>query len=225
MEDQANRDRGKNAKKRPFKLTRELVRLALNSGWTQDEIAEKCRTQQSIVSAWNKGAKYATESQLMPLLELFGHKLRRNSFRVYWALESTTQAKTFFRVEGKVVFTDVLFDLRSSDVYGKAPQKIAAVKLVIHHQGADKFRIVIQKRLEFKSSTQIAVSNAEDAMWSADVLDQQSNAEVIAWVDEFARSVSEKYPYSGLTLPFLFRQALLNHGFAVVDVVEYPAVW
>ena len=34
-------------KKKPFKQTRELVRLALNNGWTQIEIAKTCRTQQS----------------------------------------------------------------------------------------------------------------------------------------------------------------------------------
>ena len=133
MEDQAERDKGKNARKKPFKLTRQLIRLALNNGWTQSEIAEKCRTQQSTVSAWSKGGKYATETQLMPLLELFGHNLRRNTFRVYWALDSTTQAKTFFRVEGKVVFTEVVFDLKES--HGKAIQKLPVLKLVVHHQG------------------------------------------------------------------------------------------
>lgn len=59
MEGQAEESRGKNAKKKPFKLTRQLIRLALNDGWTQREIAEKCRVQQSIVSAWSKGAKCA----------------------------------------------------------------------------------------------------------------------------------------------------------------------
>lgn len=49
-------NKGKNAKKKPFKWTRELIKLALNDGWTQSEIAEKCRTQQSIVSAWNRGS-------------------------------------------------------------------------------------------------------------------------------------------------------------------------
>ena len=31
-------------KKKLFKQTRELVRLALNNGWTQTEIAKTCRT-------------------------------------------------------------------------------------------------------------------------------------------------------------------------------------
>ncbi|KQB54541.1 hypothetical protein AQS70_07090 [Pseudomonas endophytica] len=223
MEDQAERDKGKNARKKPFKLTRQLIRLALNNGWTQSEIAEKCRTQQSTVSAWSKGVKYATETQLMPLLELFGHKLRRNTFRVYWALDSTTQAKTFFRVEGKVVFTEVVFDLKES--HGKAIQKLPVLKLVVHHQGADRFRVVLQNRVVFNSPSQLAVSNTEDALWSSAVLDQLNSVELIDWIDGLAHDLSEKYKCFGLTLPFLLRQALLNHGFPVDGVVEYPAVW
>ena len=223
MEDQSERNKGKNAKKKPFKLTRQLIRLALNDGWTQREIAEKCRVQQSIVSAWSKGAKCATEAQLMPLLELFGHKLRRNTFRVYWALDLTTQAKTFFRVEGKAVFTEMFFELKESN--GKPPHKKPVMKLVVHHQGADRFRTVVQNRLVFDSSSQFPVSSAEDAMWSSAVLDQQSSVELIEWIDGFAHDLSEKHPCIALTLPFLLRQALLNHGFPVEGVVEYPAVW
>lgn len=222
MEDQAERSKGKNAKKKPFKLTRQLIRLSLNDGWTQREIAEKCRVQQSIVSAWSKGAKCATEAQLLPLLEIYGHKLRRNTFRVYWALDSNTQAKTFFRVEGKVVFAEVVFKLKESS--GKATQKIPVMKLIIHHQGADSFRSVVQRRLKL-DSPMLTLSSAEDAVWSSEVSDQRSCAELIDWLDGYANSLSEKYPHIGLTLPFLLRQALINHGFPVGGVVDYPAVW
>lgn len=223
MEDQTEKNKGKNSKKKPFKLTRELIRLALNNGWTQSEIAEKCRTQQSIVSAWNKGNKYATEAQLMPLLELFGHKLRRNTFRVYWALDSTTQTKTFFRVEGKVVFSGVLFERKTSPA--TTSPKTPEMKLLVHHQGADKFRVVVQRRLKFDTSSQVPLSSTEDAVWSSTILDQQNCAELIGWIDGVAHDLSETHQCFGLTLPFLLRQALLNHGFAVDGVVEYPAVW
>lgn len=223
MENQAERSEGKNAKKKPFKLTRQLIRLALNDGWTQREIAGKCRVQQSIVSAWSKGAKCATEAQLVPLLEIYGHKLERNTFRVYWALNSTTKAKTFFRVEGKVVFAEVVFELKESG--GKATQKIPVMKLIVHHQGADCFRSVVQHRLVLNSPIKLSVSSAEEAVWSSEVSDQRSSAELIDSFDGYANSLSEKHPYIGLTLPFLLRQALMNHGFPVDGVVDYPAVW
>ena len=223
MDDQAEKNKGKNAKKKPFKLTRELICLAINNGWTQSEIAEKCRTQQSIVSAWKKGNKYATEAQLIPLLELFGHKLRRNTFRVYWALDSTTQAKIFFRVEGKVMFTGVLFEHKNTQA--TASSKIPMMKLLVHHQGSDKFRVVLQHRLKFDSPSQFPLSSTEDAVWSSEISDQKNCAELIDWIDGIADDLSEKYSCFGLTLPFLLRQALLNHGFVVDGVVEYPAVW
>jgi len=223
MEDKTGRNKAKNAEKKPFKLTRELIRLAIHNGWTQSEIAASCRTQQSVVSAWNKGQKYATEAQLLPLLEIFGHKLRRNIFRVYWSLDSTTQAKTFFRVEGKVVFTEMAFEVK--ELNGKTTKRIPVLKLIIHHQGADSFRSVVQTRLKFNSPIKLSVSSAEDALWSSEVSDQRNCAELIGWVDDYAQSLSEEHPHIGLTLPFLLRQALLNHGFAVNGVVEYPAAW
>ncbi|WP_278432831.1 hypothetical protein [Stutzerimonas kunmingensis] len=223
MEDQSERSKGNNSKKKPFKLTRQLIRLALNDGWTQREIAEKCRVYQSVVSTWSKGAKCATEAQLMPLLEIYGHKLRRNTFRVYWALDSNTQAKTFFRIEGKVVFAEVVFELKESS--GKATQKVPMMKLIIHHQGADSFRSVVQSRLELDPPIKLTLSSADDAVWSSEVSDQQSSAELIDWLDGYANSLSEQHPHIGLTLPFLLRQALINHGFPVDGVVDYPAVW
>jgi len=223
MEDQSERTKGKNAKKKPFKLTRQLVRLALNDGWTQTELAEKCRVSQSIVSAWSKGAKCATEAQLMPLLEIYGHKLRRNTFRMYWALDSDTRAKTFFRVEGKVIFAETMFELKDSSA--KATKKVPVMKLIIHHQGADRFRSVVQSRLKLEPPIKLTLSSAEDAIWSSDVSDQRSSAELIDWVDDYANSLSEQHPHIGLTLPFLLRQALINHGFTVDGVVDYPAVW
>ena len=223
MEDQAEKNKGKNAKKRPFKLTRELIRLALNNGWTQSEIATKCRTQQSVVSAWKIGGKYATEAQIMPLLEIFGHKLRRSTFRVYWALDPSTQAKTFFRVEGKVIFTEILFKPNESG--GKSTQKKPFMKLIIHHQGGDNFRIIVQHRVEFTPPLKCSVSSAEDALWSSEVSDQRNCAELIDLLDDFSNELSEKHQHIGITLPFLIRQALMNHGFPVDGIVEYPAAW
>lgn len=223
VEVQTEKGSGKNARKKPFKLTRQLVRLALNDGWTQKDIAAKCRAHQSIVSAWAKGTKFATEQQLIPLLEIYGHKLRRNTFRVYWALDSVTQEKTFFRVEGKIVFNEVWIELNESSA--KVTKKIPVLKLIVHHQGADSFRVVLQNRIETKPPIKLIASNAEEAIWSAEVSDQRSSAQLIHWVDDFALGMSKEHPHAGLTLPFLLRQALMNHGFPVEDVVDYPAGW
>ncbi|MGB3225945.1 MAG: helix-turn-helix transcriptional regulator [Desulforhopalus sp.] len=129
---------GRSGKKKYFKFTRDLVRLALNDGWTQDEIATKCRTQQSVVSGWKNGSKPATEQILKPLLDIYGYKLRRKTFRVYWSLDNEINQKTFYRVEGKVILAQAFYDPRR-DSRGKQVKKIPVHKLVIHHQGEDFF--------------------------------------------------------------------------------------
>lgn len=76
-------------KRRYFKSTRELVKIALDEGMTQDEIARLCRTQQSVVSKWKNGKGRGTEDQLAPLLKRFGARLRRTVTRIYLVEDAT----------------------------------------------------------------------------------------------------------------------------------------
>lgn len=217
-------EKGRNGKRKPFKWTRELVRLALNDGWTQIEIAKACRTQQSVVSAWNKGTKRGTEEQLKPLLDIYGSKLRRNTFRVYWSLNPDTYDKQFFRVEGKVILSHAFFDPRR-DQRGKLVKKVPLHKLVIHHQGEGKFRVVIQGRLKFRESNQELECSVEDAIWNSKITEQMDANKLLQFVDRYAEEQLSDFTSDANTLPFLLRQALLNHGIPVDGVVEYPALW
>ena len=209
--------------KRKFKQTKQLVRLAINDNWSQVEIADACRVQQSIVSAWNKGTKQGTEQQLKPLLEQYGNKLRRNSFRIYWCIDPETNKKIFHRVEGKVVLSQVFNDARRSGY--KLIKKIPQLKLIIHHQGGNKFRLVYQSRLTFQHSNEELESMVEDAIWGSTISEQCELSELLNIIDNYAEKSLAKYPSDANTLPFIARQALLNHGFDIDGVVEYPAVW
>ncbi|MFB2650585.1 hypothetical protein [Shewanella mangrovisoli] len=209
--------------KRKFKLTKQLVRLAINDGWTQIEIAKACRTHQSIVSHWYKGLDQGTEQQLKPLLEQYGHKLRRNSFRVYWSLDSESEAKVFHKVEGKVILSQAFYDARR--VNYKLQKKVPQHKLTIHHQGDNKFRVVYQSRLRFKHSNAELESTVEDAIWGSQVSEQYELAELLLVIDHYAEKTLAEYPSDAYTLPFILRQSLLNHGFQIDGIVEYPAVW
>jgi len=209
--------------KRKFKQTKQLVRLAINDNWSQVEIADACRVQQSIVSAWNKGTKQGTEQQLKPLLEQYGNKLRRNSFRIYWCIDPETNKKIFHRVEGKVVLSQVFNDARRSGY--KLIKKIPQLKLIIHHQGGNKFRLVYQSRLTFQHSNEELESMVEDAIWGSTISEQCELSELLNIIDNYAEKSLAKYPSDANTLPFIARQALLNHGFDIDGVVEYPAIW
>lgn len=216
---------GKNAKKKGFKPTRQLIRLAKNDGWTQKEIADRCRTHQSVVSSWSKGTELAKEHQVRPLLEIYGHKLRRNSFRVYWDIDSETLEKKFYRVEGKVILAEAFYDARR-DTTGTLKKKIPVHKLVVHHQGNNRFRIVRQSRLYFKNSSNELESSISDAVWGSQVHQEQyTTQELLEFGDWYSREALNEFPSDANTLPFIVRQALLQHGFEVEGIVEYPASW
>jgi len=216
---------GKNAKKKGFKLTRQLIRMATNDGWTQKDIADTCRTHQSIVSAWYKGQKLATEQQVRPLLEIYGHKLRRNSFRVYWNIDPETREKKFYRVEGKVILSEAFHDARR-EPSGKLTKKIPVHKLVVHHQGDNRFLVIMQSRLHFQHSSQELESTVSDAVWGSEIHpDPLNTEELVKFVDQYAMKTLRDFPSDANTLPFIIRQALLQHGFDVSGVVEYSASW
>lgn len=210
-------------KKRKFKQTKLLVRMAINDGWTQTDIAKACRTHQSIVSSWYKGSENGTESQLKPLLDEYGHKLRRNSFKVYWSIDSKTKVKLFHKVEGKVILNHIFYDARRHG--SKLEKKIPQYRLTIHHQGNNQFRIVYQSRLTFQHSNAELESTVEDAIWGAIISEPYALSDLLLAIDEYAESTLANYPSDANTLPFILRQALLNHGFQIDGIVEYPAVW
>ena len=68
---------------KPFRQTKKLIRLALDDGWTQKEIAGKARVQQSVVSGWATGKAKAKRHQIEFLLEEYGSQLRKLSTSVY----------------------------------------------------------------------------------------------------------------------------------------------
>lgn len=210
--------------KRPFKQTRALIRLALNDGLTQKEIAALCRTQQSIVSAWAKGTKLANEGQLTELLTRYGHTLRRQSFRLYWSIDDETKTKKFYRVEGKVIFQHIFYNLRRETKSGKLHKNNPEVRLIVHHQGQDSFRLVEQNRIPLDDGLLID-SYQDEAIWNSFIFEPQTGKELVQLIDVSCANMTKKWPSDGHALPFLIRQALLQHGFPVEDIEEYPAQW
>lgn len=211
-----------NASSKKFKQTRELIRLALNDGMTQDEIAKLCRTQQSKVSLWSKGAQSAKEHEVIPLLKIYGHKLRRKTFKVYWSIDEQN-IKHFYKVEGKVIFSQAFCDARRDGP--KLIRKIPTVKLIIQHQGQDQFIYIYQSRFTFKTNNCELENSLADAVWSSSISACMDGITLLAKIDQIAETLMKDFPSDALTLPFLIRQSLLQHGCHVEGIVEYPAAW
>lgn len=214
----------KKSAKRKFKQTRQLVVIVQNEGWTQDDIAKACRVHQSVVSSWKKGTTLATEAQLAPLLKTFGHRLRRQSFRVYQTLIETDDEPRFLfsRVEGPVIFSHSLTDARR--VNYKLEKKIPIERFVIHDQGSGFFRIIYQTRLKVDGSKEVECGQ-NDAIWSSRICDSIDAAAVIGFFDEIALKLKVSSATDSIVLPFLVRKSLLMHGYQVDAIVEFPATW
>jgi len=127
-------------------------------------------------------------------------------------------------VEGKVILSHAFFDPRR-DQRGKLVKKVPLHKLVIHHQGEGKFRVAIQARLKFRESNQELECSVEDAIWNSEISEQMDTKKLLQFVDGYSEKQLIDFPSDANTLPFLLRQALLNHGMPVDGVVEYPALW
>lgn len=70
-------------KRKKYKYTRELVRIATHDGMTQQEIARLCRVEQSVVSGWLNGKSLAHEQQVVELKRRYGARLNRTTSRIY----------------------------------------------------------------------------------------------------------------------------------------------
>lgn len=157
------------SKKRKFRHTRELVKIARDAGMTQEEIAKRCRVQQSTVSNWQTGKTKATEEQLKPLLDRFGSRLRRASSRTYLLEPQSSQKRPPIDmrvVQGRVIFRHVFVAPRLrpdiggrdiSDVAKKRPMRtlqfVANSRWIIHEVAASHFVLVRQTRREWSPQT------------------------------------------------------------------------
>lgn len=92
--------------KRPkFKHTRELIRIAVQDGMTQKQIADLCRVEQSVVSGWFNGRSAAYEHQVAELRRRYGGRLNRTTSRVYLVREEAPQTGPWEETErGRALF-------------------------------------------------------------------------------------------------------------------------
>lgn len=207
-------------KKRKFKLTRQLVRMAINDGWTQNEIAKACRTKQSIVSQWVNGSKLGKEAQFKTLLGIYGSKLRRQSFKVYHGYNFDEKCHEYYRIEGKVIFSYIFFEKPASS--HKKEKREKQCRIVVHDQGEGCFRLVVQDRKNIADTGRVSCSD-EDGIWLSAPSDQKTCPEIIKAIEKFTKENAKEFPDEVHTLPFLIRKAFLLHGYPVEGIIDFPA--
>ena len=134
--------------KRKFPQTKQLIRIALNAGKTQNEIAKCCGIQQSIVSKWLHGGSKATYRQIQPLLDLYGNLLSQKTARLYYRTSQEENIPRYFRVEGNIIFSHIVYNGREK-----------MWRYIVHDQ-KNSFVLVRQKRRH--TSMEIKIEKKEE---------------------------------------------------------------
>lgn len=213
----AKRKESKPTKKK-FKHTKELVKVAIDSGMTQSEIAKLCRTQQSVVSNWAKGSSKALEHQIAPLLKRFGAQLNRTTSRVYLVglhiataggdredFDGKEWPPKLARVEGPIVFRYTFWTLAQGT---RAPVKMPIRRWLIHRQPGGRFVLVRQDRRMLDGGrlarwrevvahvARFGLNvdptwldcNDDAARWISQIEKPMDAVRLVSWVDDFLKN-------------------------------------
>lgn len=215
--------------KKKYRYTKQLINMALRDGWTQKQIADTCRTQQSVVSAWKNGSAQARESQLQKLLELYGPKLRRRAFKIYhdFGVDDTGEnCIRMIKVEGEVILS---FPYRNQEFCAKCHALIAngrcssacdaktrkflpTRRLVVHAMGKGEFLLISQRRL---IKDEHLMKFLEINIFSSRVMDRYSAQDLLGCIDGIQQKIEDASEINGAEntiLRILIRKALLEYG-------------
>lgn len=228
------------APRKKFKLTKQLIRIALDNGHTQISIQKMCRlSSQSQVSDWKNGVKLAYEDQIKPLLDLYGHQLRKVTSQLYQVRKSDEEMRLeeengieesfpikFVLVEGKVILREKFINPQR-DYQGRIKRKDAQAILSIHDQGDNKFRCVIQKLITFNPNNNHPAHHEVSANFLAEITEPLDMNELIQFVRNYreASLVNEEYLVNYFTIDYLLLNSLVMNGYQVKEVEVLPATW
>lgn len=219
-------------RKKKYKYTKSLVSLAIKEGLNQSEIAKKCRTQQSIVSAWKNGEKKASEQQIMPLIKEFGNKLFRYTSRFYYSWDKDNGHK-YYKVEGEIIFSYINY-------IDHGRKKMKYNKIIIHEQKNNSFILIHQDRAVYptnihKNNDEIMIygdhldglntsdynlfeDDNDKCLWFSKISKYTNSDDLITYIDNFSEKFLKRPEY--IKLPYLIREALVQRGYKIKDDIE-----
>jgi len=228
------------APRKKFKLTKQLIRIALDNGHTQISIQKMCRLgSQSQVSDWKNGVKLAYEDQIKPLLDLYGHQLRKVTSQLYQVRKSDEEMRLeeengadspfpikFVLVEGKVILREKFINPQR-DYQGRIKRKDTQAILSIHEQGDNKFRCVIQTLIKFTPNKNHPAHHEVNANFLSEITEVLDMNELIQFVRNYRDEslVNEEYLINHFTIDYLLLNSLVMNGYQVKEVEVLPATW
>lgn len=223
----------KNDKKK-YRHTKQLVRIAIEQGYTNKEIAKSARlSEKSIghVSKWRNGKVLANEHQMQNLLKEFGHLLKRKMEHLFYTLEEKDSSlnQKFFKLNGELTLKHTLYFKKQTS---NRMFKVALLRLVLLKEG-DHYHLITQHRagydkdhyFELRDVNSLVHSSNEDANWLCiNISTMLSANEILELCDKFVielKSLKQRFFVNDeKTLPFIIRQILLKQGYCASDVID-----
>ncbi|SUI57725.1 Uncharacterised protein [Shewanella baltica] len=224
---------------RKYKYTKQLVRIAIEHGMTNKEIAKKAGlSDKSVaqVTRWRNGDSLATERQMRFFINEFGDLLKRKVEHLFYGPcdDSGTDLK-YYKLNGEILLK---YSARKQIFVNRRITNVALLRLVILKQNS-QYHLVFQARNglpehgvhDGNDISSLAHSENEEANWKVlKIYSELDAAELVGIVDQFAEFLLSRenpakvsFKHSSTTLKYIIRQTLLKHGFKSEDIVDLNA--
>lgn len=213
--------------------TKRLIKIAIENGMTNQEIAIKAglsKNSVAQVSRWRNGEALATERQMRFFIKEFGDQLRRKSEHL---LSVEIDGKHhFIKITGELI----LKHTARAPVNTERKQVHVATHRVLIFQKNTHFYVVLQTRkglgsrcyIDEELLNKIAHCDNEDANWISDRIPKlYSQDQTINLIDSLAIMLAERrfvancdFEFLGQELRYCLRRYLMKEGYTLPDVID-----
>jgi transcriptional regulator with XRE-family HTH domain len=222
---------------RKYKYTKQLVRLAIDHGMTNKEIAKKAGlSDKSVaqVTRWRNGDSLATERQMRFFINEFGDLLKRKMEHLFYGpCQNGGEGLKYYKLDGEIILK---YSARKQVLIHRRKANVALLRLVILKQD-NQYHLVYQARIGLSEHgfhdagvlESLAHSENEEANWkSLKYFSQLDGSELIELVDKVAEHLACRenvaktvFNHDAMTLKFIIRQALLKQGIMSNDIIDF----
>lgn len=221
---------------RKYKYTKQLVRIAIEHGMTNKEIAKKAGlSDKSVaqVTRWRKGDSLATVRQMQFFINEFGDVLKRKMEHLFYCKEGGVI--NYFKLSGDIILRHVY---KQQLVLNRKQINVGILRIVIIKHG-EKFTLLEQYRMgleerdrgrNFSASElrKLVQSSSEGANWVCYKAAKFLNAqEIIKATDSYAESFLDASNFMGINeqsnhseIMFLVRDQMMKNGYVAEGIFD-----
>ncbi len=222
--------------KKTYRYTKQLIRLAIENGYTNQEIAVKAGLSQksiAVVSRWRNGKALATVRQMQFFINEFEHLLKRKMEHLFYKLEkfekdgNTLNKINYFKVSGEIILKHPI--RKEVQLNNGNKKNVPFYRIVIIKSSNECFYILHQENeydFSLMSDNQelctihVNLSHpSENSAWLTTAIEKETKYEkVIDIIDNLSMNSLPTNPRSSIiksdlmTLPFILRENMLNLG-------------